>query len=171
MIRKEKTNDASKASLMKRIFPVIFFCLLIASPLCAWSGKCFGVTDGDTIKVLHDGTETRIRLYGIDCPEKKQDFSRRAKEFTLTLVMNKVVEVEPITIDRYGRTVAWVSVEGKSLNKEILKSGLAWWYTKYAPNDEDLRTLEEDARHRKVGLWAHPNPQPPWQFRKSTRKR
>lgn len=154
---------------MKRIFPFLFSFLLIGSPLLAWSGKCVGVTDGDTIKVLHDGTETKIRLYGIDCPEKKQDFFRRAKEFTSSLVMDLVVQVEPVTIDRYGRTVAWISVEGKSLNKELLRAGLAWWYTKYAPNDEALKALEEKARLSKIGIWSMPNPQPPWDLRKKRR--
>jgi micrococcal nuclease len=93
----------------------------------AWSGRCVGISDGDTVKVMHLGKAERIRLYGIDCPERRQDFGTRARKFTSDMVFGKVVNVEPVDRDRYGRTVAWVSVSGKSLNKELLRAGLAWW--------------------------------------------
>ena len=90
-----------------------------------------GVADGDTITVLHDGRGEKVRLYGVDCPEKNQDFGQRAKEFASQNVFGKVVEVEPIDTDRYGRTVGLVYLDNKySLNEALINSGYAWVYKK-----------------------------------------
>jgi len=70
------------------------------------------------------------RLFGVDCPEKRQAFGKRAKQFTSSLVFGKVVNVTPVTKDRYGRTVALVSVNRKLLNEELIKNGLAWVYNR-----------------------------------------
>lgn len=131
----------------------------------AWQGLVVGVTDGDTIKVLHNGKAEKIRLYGIDCPEKKQAFGKRAKQFTADMVFKQMVEVEPIATDRYGRTIAWVYVADKCLNKELLKAGLAWHYKRYS-QDEDLAALEMVSKQNRVGLWSDPHAMPPWDFRK-----
>ena len=85
----------------------------------------------------------------------------------LNMVFRKVVEVQEVDKDSYGRTVAWVSVDGKSLNKELLRAGLAWWYRYYAENEHELEKLEAEARKNKIGLWSAPNPIPPWDFRRS----
>ncbi len=95
-----------------------------------------GVSDGDTITVLHSGKGERIRLHGIDCPEKRQAFGNRAKQFTSNLVFAKTVTVQALNRDRYGRTV-----------------------------DQSLSDLEEEARVARRGLWADRNPIPPWQWR------
>jgi len=89
---------------------------------------------------MHNGKRGKIRLYGIDCPEKRQAFGNKAKQFTSGMVFNKVVKVTPVTIDRYGRTIAWVSCDGKSLNKALLKADLAWHYKKYS-SDKNLAIL------------------------------
>jgi micrococcal nuclease len=79
--------------------------LLIPTSSPAWQGKLVGVTDGDTIQVLHNGKAEKVRLYGIDCPEKRQDFGTRARQFISEMVFGKTVEVESIDTDRDGRTV------------------------------------------------------------------
>ena len=94
---------------------------LLPATAAAWSGKVVGVIDGDSITVLHNGKGEQIRLWGIDCPEKGQDFGARAKEFTSALVFGKVVEVEPVTTDRYGRTVAFVRVGDTLVNEELIR--------------------------------------------------
>lgn len=105
-----------------------------------FSGKVVGVTDGDTITVLHDGKAEKIRLHGIDCPEKDQPFGTKAKKFTSTLAFGQVVTVQAKDIDRYGRTIGIVILpDGRSLNNEIVKAGFAWWYKQYAPNDVALK--------------------------------
>ena len=139
---------------------------LVASPAeAAWSGKCVSVSDGDTIKVMHDGKARKIRLFGVDCPERNQDFGNSAKQFTSSMVFGKVVTVQIVDRDVYGRTVAWISVHGVSLNHELVRAGMAWWFRKHAGQHKDLKQLEQEARKAKIGLWSHPNPIPPWKFR------
>ena len=96
----------------------------------------------------------QIRLWGIDCPEKGQDFGNKAKQLTSSLVFGKAVQVEPVAIDRYGRTVALVSVGSISVNEELIRQGLAWVFTRYCdrPICEGWKTLEEEARKAKRGL-------------------
>lgn len=130
-----------------------------------WSGKVVGVADGDSITVMHDGKGEKIRLYGIDCPEKRQAYGKKAKQFTSRMVFQKIVDVKPTTKDRYGRTIAWISIEGASLNEGLLKAGLAWHYKKYS-SDKNLAELEAQARSLKTGLWADPKAQSPWEFRR-----
>jgi micrococcal nuclease len=130
-----------------------------------WQGKVVGVSDGDTITVMHLGKGERIRLYGIDCPEKRQAFGKRAKQFTSDMVFGKNVEVRPVTTDRYGRTIAWVYVNGTSLNEELLRAGLAWHYKRYS-TERHLAELEDGARAARTGLWSDPHAVPPWDFRR-----
>ncbi len=128
-----------------------------------------GVADGDTITVLKQGKAVRIRLYGIDCPERGQDFYRAAKTFTSEHAYGTMVHVTPVDHDAYGRVVAWVSVNGTNLNKKLVDAGLAWWYKRYAPNEKELAKLEKKARRDKIGIWSHPHPVPPWEFRQDHR--
>ncbi len=128
---------------------------LLSSALAAdFTGRVVGVSDGDTITVLHNGKGERIRLHGIDCPEKRQAFGNRAKQFTSKLVFGKTVTVQALDRDRYGRTVGVVLLpDGRSLNHELVRAGLAWMYRRYT-NDQSLSDLEEEARVARRGLWA-----------------
>jgi len=150
------------AFLILFLFNAIAFC----SDISTFRGKVIGVLDGDTIEVLKDKAPVRIRLYGIDCPEHGQDFGTRAKQFTSDKVFGKTVEVVPVEKDRYERQVAKIYIDGKYLNQMIVAEGFAWWYKRYAPNDVDLKEAENGARSSKKGLWSHPNPIPPWKFRR-----
>ena len=134
----------------------------------AWQGRVVGISDGDTIKVLHDGRVEKIRIYGIDAPEKGQAFGNRAKQFTSGMVFNKTIDVDPVDIDRYGRTVAMIIFEGENLSEEIIKAGYAWVYTKYCkdPICDDWNKYESDARNKSLGLWADKKPVPPWEWRR-----
>lgn len=140
---------------------------ILIETCCAWTGKVIGVSDGDTITVLRESKPERIRLYGVDAPEQGQDFSAAAKKFTSDMVFGKIVDVAPMDKDRYGRTVAWVSVDERSLNKELVKAGFAWWYRSYSKRRYDLYAFEMLARRQKLGIWSVPNPTPPWLFRRS----
>ena len=153
---------------MKTFHTVLILLFLFSAPEFAesWSGMVVGVTDGDTITVLHRGRPAVIRLFGIDCPEMGQDFGTRAKQFTSGMVFRKIVEVVETGETSYGRPVAWVFVNGKSLNKELIRAGLAWWYRRYAPHESELEQLETMARENRKGLWSQPNPKPPWEFRR-----
>jgi len=137
----------------------------------ALEGKVVAVIDGDTIEVMQHGRAERIRLSGIDCPEKRQPFGSRAKERTSALAYGATVRVEPIGRDRYGRMLAEVFLpDGRSLNEELVRAGLAWWYRRYS-QDARLAQLEAEARAARVGLWAETKPVPPWEFRYQERRR
>lgn len=146
-----------------------FVCAAHARSGSSFTGRVVGVSDGDTIKVLRHGRAQKVRLHGVDSPEKHQAFGQRAKQFTSGLVFQKEVTVTVLDRDRYGRLVADVSLpDGRSLNRELLTAGMAWWYRRYS-NDPTLGELEREARSAKRGLWADPNPTPPWQFRDARR--
>jgi micrococcal nuclease len=134
-----------------------------------FAGKVVRVADGDTITVMHFGKDEKIRLAGIDCPERKQAFGTRARQFTSKLVFGQVVTVMAETVDRFGRTVGEVILpDGRSLNRELVRAGYAWWYRQFS-DDETLGQLEEEARMFRRGLWAESNPIPPWEFRRLQR--
>lgn len=141
------------------------------APAEEFSGKVVGVSDGDTITVLRNRNPIKVRLHGIDCPEIGQDFGSRAKAFTSELVFGRVVKVVPRDIDRYRRTVADVILaDGRLLNDELVKAGLAWWYRQHAQNIGTLAQLEAEAREAKRGLWSQPKPVPPWEWRRTRRE-
>ncbi len=149
-----------------RTTALLLVCLLL--PIVAYAefvGKVVGVIDGDSIRVMHEGKAEQIRLIGVDCPEKRQPFGTRAKEYTSELAFGKEVTVYGKSRDRYGRTLAEVLLpDGRSLNQALLSAGLAWWFRKYS-KDLRLGELERQARNAKLGLWAEPNPMPPWDWR------
>ena len=153
---------------MKRTFSIVWlaviFFLVLPCPAWAWVGKVVGVSDGDTITVLRDKQPQKIRLYGIDCPEKRQPFGKKAKQFTSELVFGKLVEVEPVATDRYGRTVAFVQVENTIVNEELIKEGLGWVYIRYCklPLCAEWQGLQLAAQNQKRGLWHEQGEIPPW---------
>ena len=156
---------------MKKHIPLYLLILLLLPQLSfGWQGKVVGISDGDTITVMHNGKGEKIRLYGVDCPEKHQDFGNKAKKFTSNMVFGKIAEVEPVTTDRYGRTVGLVSVNGKNLNEELIRNGFAWVYTKYCNKAFCTKwyTYQDESRQKKIGLWSMPNTVPPWEFRRET---
>lgn len=147
---------------------VIGVLLLVLWPLLASSqltGKVVSIADGDTFTMLVNNEQIKIRLHGIDCPEKAQDFGNVAKSFLSEMIAGKNVEVEKLDSDRYGRTIGMVTIDGVNVNEELLKSGLAWHYKYYDKNPEWAK-LEETARKEKKGLWVQSNAIPPWEWRR-----
>lgn len=131
-----------------------------------FTGRVVAVYDGDTIGVLRDGREVRVRLHGIDTPESGQPFGTRARQTTSSLAFGKTVTVEVLDTDRYGRAVGLVILPDRHvLNHELVAAGMAWWYRQYAPGDTLLERLETVARERRAGLWSEPNPIAPWDWR------
>lgn len=135
-------------------------------------GKVVSVADGDTFTLLtRDNKQIKIRLHGVDCPEKKQDFGARAQQFTSSMVFGKEVAVEVKKKDRYGRSTALVYLaDGKMLNEELLREGYAWHYKTYDKNPA-WAALEAEARKDKRGLWAAKRPVAPWTYRKNRKKK
>ena len=134
------------------------------------AGKVVGITDGDTFRLfLADSSIVKIRIAGIDCPERKQPFSTRAKQFTSTAIFSKEVKVAIQNKDRYGRYIADVFYDRKNLGEALLENGMAWHYVRYS-SDKKLQQLEDKARAGKVGLWADKNAVPPWEWRRVSRQ-
>jgi len=148
--------------------------LILLAPISAEAasiaGKVTRVIDGDTVDILQGQTTVRVRLNGIDAPERGQAYGRKARQFVLNLAAQKMVTVEIVDKDRYGRSVGDVMLpDGRNLNQEIIKAGYAWWYRKYSRN-QILGQLEKEARLARRGLWQAKNPMPPWEWRKLKRE-
>jgi endonuclease YncB( thermonuclease family) len=134
-------------------------------------GKVVKVRDGDSVDVLFGKRVFKLRLFGVDCPERGQPFSAQAKKLTADLAGNRDVTVRVVDRDRYGRIVGDVVLPGgRHLAHELLRAGLAWHYARYA-NDAELARLEADARAVRRGIWSEPHPVPPWRYRGARRKR
>lgn len=152
------------------ILKLFIIAAVLVAPLCNavaadFTGPVVSILDGDTIEVLHNARAERIRLNGIDCPEKGQAYGNKAKQFTSTLAYGKEVTIQVLRKDRHGRTVGDVVLpDGTNVSRELVKAGLAWWYRQYS-KDESLGALEQEAREAKRGLWSDPHPIPPWEVR------
>lgn len=147
------------------------FALLVLLPGCAradFPAKVVVASDGDTLTVLTaEKRQVKVRLHGIDAPETGQDFGARAKQVASELAFGEAVTIREVDTDRYGRAVAEVTLpDGRSLNRELVRRGMAWWYREYAPGDRELGRLEAEARAARRGLWAQASPTPPWAWRK-----
>jgi micrococcal nuclease len=157
--------------VLKSVIHFIVFFFLCPSLGYAISGKVVSIADGDTITILSGKSQHKIRLYGIDTPEKGQAFGNVAKKFTSKLVAGKTVDVEAYDTDKYGRTVGVVFANGVNVNQSLIIAGLAWQYQKYCKASfcGDWLRLEQKAKTSGVGLWADNDPVPPWDWRKGAR--
>ena len=158
---------------MKSLLLILLFSFTAITEAATLVGHVVGVTDGDTITIL-DATKTqyKIRLAGIDAPEKKQAFGNASKKSLSDMVFDKVVSVQYDKEDRYGRIVGKVLINGVDANLEQVKRGLAWWYKKYQKEQLhqdrlDYLHAQEYAENEQIGLWAESDPIAPWDFRKS----
>lgn len=139
-------------------------------PPTAIAGQVVAVIDGDTVGVMLNGSEARVRLHGIDAPEKSQPFGDRAKRDLSERVFGQVVQVDTVDRDRYGRVVGRIHLEGRDVNVEMVRAGLAWWYRQYAPDDAMLADAEREARADRRGLWQDSEPVAPWEWRRRSRE-
>jgi len=149
--------------------------MLATSPTPAdiYDGKVVGISDGDTVTVLDANYQQhRIRLVGIDAPEKRQPYGAIAKRHLASLIFLKSVTVETTKTDRYKRELGKLLIDGEDQNLKQVQAGLAWHYKQYAkeqnPTDRELYARAEDeARTAHLGLWHDKIPSPPWEFRHS----
>jgi micrococcal nuclease len=155
--------------------PWLIYIILLCPALglaADFSGLVVSVLDGDTLEILHNDRPERIRLSGIDCPEKGQAYGTRAKQAASDLVLGGEVTLQTYGHDKYGRTLADVILlDGTNVNHTLVEDGWCWWYRKYAPGDTVLEALEAEARVAKKGLWADPQPVPPWEWRRRENQR
>ncbi len=159
----------------------LWLCGVVAVTPLAWAesyrGVVVSVADGDTVTVLDSYRQQhKVRLAGVDAPEKSQAFGKVSRLNLARLVFGRPVTIEFDKLDRYRREVGKVWVAGEDINLEQLKAGLAWHYKKYedeqSPEDRQRYALaESNAASAHRGLWRDPNPTPPWAYRKARRGR
>ena len=155
-------------SINRLLVPILLLFTLSAQAETL-EGKVVKIADGDTLTLLTPSNQqVKIRLAGIDTPEKKQPFGNKAKQALSNLAFQKQALVEIAAKDRYGRTIGVVFVDGLNVNAELVKQGMAWVYRKYT-DDERLYVLESEAKQAKRGLWLDKNPIPPWEWRRGKR--
>lgn len=135
------------------------------------TGRVVRVADGDTISVLDTtNTQHKIRLHGIDTPEREQRYGKKAREALSQLVAGKSVGVVVLGKDQYGRTDGTVYLGERNINLTMVADGHAWWYRYYAPDERQLQAAEARAREERLGLWGKvPDPVPPWDWRRQQR--
>jgi len=150
--------------------------LLLILPLTSWSaeldGRVVRIIDGDTL-VLLDSTNTqhKIRLAGIDCPERKQPWGQRAKQALSDYVFDQQVAVEWDKLDRYKRVVGKILDGQQDVNLALVRQGMCWWYRKYASEQSAVdrhlyESAEAKAKEERTGLWSDLDPVPPWEWRR-----
>lgn len=138
-------------------------------------GKVVSVADGDTLTLLDERTrEQRIRLSGIDAPEKRQAFGERAKRALSEMAYQRPASAECYKVDRYRRRICVVRIDGMDVGLAMIEQGLAWWYREYAreqtaPERDDYEAAEDLAREQRRGLWRDATPLPPWEWRRARR--
>ena len=135
-----------------------------------YHGKVVAIADGDTFTLLVDKTQIKIRLHGIDCPEKAQDYGNVAKQFLSDKIFGKFVTVQNRGKDRNGRIIGMVLINGHNVNEALIQAGLAWHYKTYDKNPI-WDQMEDQAKKEKKGLWSGENPIPPWTWRQIKRNK
>ncbi|MGJ8668971.1 MAG: thermonuclease family protein [Oceanococcus sp.] len=137
------------------------------------TGKVIKIADGDTLTLLTaDKQQVKIRFAEIDTPERSQPYGKAAKQLLSDMAFGKLARVEVVDVDRYGRTVGQVHVNGNHINAALVAQGAAWCYRKYMRGDWCV-PLEDTAKLAKRGLWGLQADQriPPWEWRKNKRKK
>jgi endonuclease YncB( thermonuclease family) len=177
---KKKTSVKKRTKLAALLFAVIvsgFFAKEsvikdYATPVKGIiSGKVTKVADGDTVTIVNaDNKLVKIRLYGIDSPEKKQEFGLNSKDFLDNQINGKYITVDVIDIDQYKRSVGRIFLDDLDINRAMIEEGYAWVYTQYCkiPERSEWEQLQELAKANKKGLWQENNPTPPWKWRRDS---
>ena len=158
---------------MKYILAIAFFVSVISCYLlpdkesnAGQTGLVVHIVDGDTYDVMLSGQKTRVRMDGIDAPERGMDYYKQAKNYLGELCENKEIRVEETDTDKYGRSIAKSYLpDGRELGQEMVRAGMAWHYKKYS-DDAKLSQLEQEAKSAGIGLWSISNPEAPWERRK-----
>ncbi len=157
---------------------ILLLTLVYPDHFSSWSGKVVEVVRPEEIRVMKNGSVENVRLYAIDTPLELQAFGETAHKYVSDRVLNKVVRVQPLPAgikgswekreisrhDQYNRIIGLVWVDGESLNKELVRQGIAWWYKPFVPFERGYRHLQDQARRDKLGLWAFPHVVSPWDF-------
>jgi endonuclease YncB( thermonuclease family) len=132
-------------------------------------GRVVNVSDGDTLTLLVETKQVKVRLDAIDAPERGQAYGRHSQESLAELCAKRTARVVPKGLDRYGRTVGIIVCDGVEANSEQVKRGMAWVFDRYAPRNSPLYGLQREAQATRRGLWSDPRPVAPWDWRQRRR--
>jgi endonuclease YncB( thermonuclease family) len=153
--------------------PLLLLTVLALAPLSVladFTGRVVKVQDGDTLTVLVNKAQIRVRLDAIDAPESRQPFGKRSRQSLADLCAAKDARVDDRGMDRYGRTIGRVTCGGMDANSEQVRRGMAWVFVRYAPKGSPLYGLEAAAKLQRLGLWSEPHPIAPWKWRAAERQ-
>ena len=170
--KRAKTTNSKKSTAARSAKNNSLNAKVVQNPTILKGYQAVKVSDGDTLNVQKVengkfvGEVMKIRMFGIDAPEKTQDYGIESKQALEKLVNGKTLEIEEKNRDRYGRTVAVVYVNGKNVNEEMVKNGNAWWYQEYDKKDTKMQTYQENAKKNKLGLFGKRGYVEPWNYRK-----
>lgn len=132
-----------------------------------FNAQVIAVLDGDTVLIAQSGKHPgKVRLAGIDAPEKAQPFGMKSRQALVDLILNREVLVATVATDKYGRLVAQLMLDGRSINQQQVRTGMAWEYSHFH-RDQEYIELQREARQARRGLWSQPEPTPPWVWRKA----
>ena len=136
-----------------------------------FSARVVTVHEGDRLQIYHAGKSQTVYLQDIDCPELKQPHGRRAQHVTEAYVGGREVLVRNLQRSKSGRTTVEIMLPGgRNLGHELLKEGLAWW-RQFDSKDRSLGEIQGLVQAERKGLWADPNPVPPWKWAQSKKTR
>jgi len=170
--KRAKTTNSKKSTAARSTKNNSLNAKVVQNPTILKGYQAVKVSDGDTLNVQKVengkfvGEIVKIRMFGIDAPEKTQDYGIESKQALEKLVNGKTLEIEEKNRDRYGRTVAVVYVNGKNVNEEMVKNGNAWWYQEYDKKDTKMQAYQENAKKNKLGLFEKRGYVEPWNYRK-----
>jgi len=153
--------------MMRYLLPAVLLSLCSLLQAEEFDARVIAVMDGDTVLLLRDGNKVKVRLVNIDAPESDQEFGRESRQSLADKVLKKQVHVNSRAVDIYGRMVADISVDGRSVNEAQVQSGMAWENSHFHGN-KHYQSLNRDAQQARRGLWAQPvKPVSPEQWRKT----
>lgn len=153
---------------LKCVLAMAALFIAVATPAAAqfsFEAQVIRITDGDTLTVRAGEKNFRVRLHGVDAPERGQAFGTKARDFLADAVAGKAVALRVLDVDRYGRLIAEVLIGTTNWNLELLKAGLAWHYAEY-DDTPAYKAAEAAARASRRGLWTEPAPEAPWEYRR-----
>ncbi|HEX7954161.1 MAG TPA: thermonuclease family protein [Burkholderiales bacterium] len=161
--------------MKKILLAALLLALAVHATAATLAGRVVGVSDGDTVTILTaQNRQVKVRLSGIDAPEKKQPFGTFSRQTLARQVFGQAVTVQWTKLDRYGRVVGKIEIDGVDANLEQVREGSAWVYIQYLrelpPEDRKLYLeAEHQAQLERRGLWRDSDPEPPWQWRREAR--
>ena len=170
--KRAKTTNSKKSTAARSTKNNSLNAKVVQNPTILKGYQAVKVSDGDTLNVQKVengkfvGEVMKIRMFGIDAPEKTQDYGIESKQALEKLVSGKTLEIEEKNRDRYGRTIAVVYVNGQNVNEEMVKNGNAWWYQEYDKKDTKMQAYQENAKKNKLGLFGKRGYVEPWNYRK-----